>query len=150
MFQTILFGTDFSAGSRRALRLALDLARSEKAKLLVVHAAPSFAIADVEGRLVPRVRNQVEAAAHRDAERRIGRIVKQAQEARVRAEGLVVSGDAAAAINRAARRHRADLVMIGTHGRSGFKRALLGSVAAEVIGTASRPVLTVRSTGRSA
>jgi len=68
----------------------------------------------------------------------------------VRAEGIVLTGEAAPAINRAAKRHRADLVMIGTHGRSGIRRALLGSVAAEVIGTASRPVLTVRSRRRSA
>jgi len=150
MFQTILLGTDFSPGSRRALRLALALARKEKARLLIVHAVPSFAVADVEGRLVPRIRNQVEAAAHRNAERRMATLVRRARKSRVRAEGIVLTGEAAPAINRAAKRHRADLVMIGTHGRSGIRRALLGSVAAEVIGTASRPVLTVRSRRRSA
>jgi nucleotide-binding universal stress UspA family protein len=61
-----------------------------------------------------------------------------------------LSGVAGEALTRAAKRERADLLVIGTHGRSGVERALLGSVAAKVIGRAPCPVLTVGVRRRSA
>ena len=57
---------------------------------------------------------------------------------------LVDAGVAAEQIVRLARARRADLIVMGTHGRTGFTRALLGSVAARVVALAACPVLTVR------
>jgi nucleotide-binding universal stress UspA family protein len=57
---------------------------------------------------------------------------------------LLVGAAAHEAIARAAARERADVIVIGTHGRSGLERVFVGSVAARVIGTAPCPVLTVR------
>jgi nucleotide-binding universal stress UspA family protein len=62
----------------------------------------------------------------------------------VRAESLLLQGLPAEQIVRAARSKRADLVVLGTHGRSGLPRLVLGSVAERVIGLARCPVLTVR------
>jgi universal stress protein A len=148
MFRRILVGTDFSPGSQRAFRVAVELARRGRSRLLIVHVVPNLAIADVEGRLVPRIRNEMETAARRSAAKRIETLVSRARKSSVRAEGVVLSGAAHEAIRRTATRERADLVVVGTHGRSGLERALLGSVAAKVIGTAPCPVLTVRSRRR--
>jgi nucleotide-binding universal stress UspA family protein len=60
------------------------------------------------------------------------------------ASPLLVEGPPAAAIVRAASRKRADLLILGTHGRTGVRRMLIGSVAERVVRTAGCPVLTVR------
>jgi nucleotide-binding universal stress UspA family protein len=62
----------------------------------------------------------------------------------VRATGLLLDGAPHDQIPRAARRNRADLIVIGTHGRTGLSKVLLGSVAERVIRSATCPVLTVR------
>jgi universal stress protein A len=62
----------------------------------------------------------------------------------ISADTLVLSGPPAARITEAARDIRADIIVIATHGRTGSKHALMGSVAEQVVRTASRPVLVVR------
>jgi nucleotide-binding universal stress UspA family protein len=74
------------------------------------------------------------------------RLLKQARAAGVTATSVIVTGAPADRIVRAARSRRADLVVMGTHGRSGLSRLLLGGVASRVIATSPCPVLTVRGT----
>jgi nucleotide-binding universal stress UspA family protein len=62
----------------------------------------------------------------------------------VRARPLLVEGLPQEEIPRVARRARALLVVVGTHGRTGIARLLMGSVAAQVIGTSPCPVMTIR------
>ncbi len=150
MFRKILCATDFSSSSKTAFRLAVDLARKDRATLLIAHAVPSIGILDVEGILVPRIRGEVETVVRRSAERRLQALVARARKSRVKARALLLSGMPEEALTRAARRERADLLITGTHGRSGIERALLGSVATKVIGTSPCPVLTVRSRRRVA
>jgi nucleotide-binding universal stress UspA family protein len=69
--------------------------------------------------------------------------VQAARRDRIRVRGAIGEGPAAATIVQAARRHRAGLVVVGTHGRSGVRRLLLGSVAERVVRTSPCPVLTV-------
>src|SRR5687767_10538461 len=69
--------------------------------------------------------------------------VKPARADRIRARGAVGEGPAAPAIVSAARRYRAHMIVVGTHGRSGVRRLLIGSVAERVVRTAPCPVLTV-------
>jgi len=57
---------------------------------------------------------------------------------------LLLKGAAHEAIVKAARAHRADMIVVGTHGRTGVARFFVGSVAARVVAAASCPVLTVR------
>ena len=78
------------------------------------------------------------------AQKQLARLVAKAKGARVRARGIVREGVVADQIVRAARAQRADLIVIGTHGRTGVARFFLGSVAARVAATAPCPVLTVR------
>ena len=74
----------------------------------------------------------------------LDKLVAKAKAAGARAQGLLLEGTAADAIVRTARSKRADLIVMGTHGRSGLARLFMGSVAERVIGTAPCPVLTVR------
>jgi nucleotide-binding universal stress UspA family protein len=75
------------------------------------------------------------------------RLVKRAVDAGVRATPLFVeNGIPAEEIVRAAEQAKTDVLVLGTHGRTGVMKLLLGSVAARVIATASCPVLTVRMT----
>jgi nucleotide-binding universal stress UspA family protein len=150
MFRKILCGTDFSPASRPAFRLAIALARKGRARLLISHVVPSVGILDIEASLLPRIGAEMETLMRRSAERRLAALVARARKSQVKAQALLLSGVANEALTRAAKRERADLLVIGTHGRSGVERALLGSVAAKVIGRAPCPVLTVGVRRRSA
>jgi nucleotide-binding universal stress UspA family protein len=138
----ILHATDFSRASAPAFAEALELARQERARLLVVHVMvpPSPFVAGE----APTSWLELEARARRDARRRLGAAVAAAERAGIAVEGQVVEGAPAEAIVRLARRDRADLIVIGTHGRSGLGRLFMGSVAARVLQLARCPVLTVR------
>jgi universal stress protein A len=88
---------------------------------------------------------EMDAFLRRDAEKRLRTLSKSARRSGVRARTLLSRGVPHEAIRRAARKARADLVVVGTHGRTGLSRLVVGSVAARVLATAPCPVLTVRS-----
>jgi nucleotide-binding universal stress UspA family protein len=140
----ILHATDFSKASRAAFSKAVDLAKSQRAELWVLHVlsiSPPFV---TEGYVPPKVWDEIEAGARTEAKRQLDRLVVRARRKGVRATGLVVLGSPYQDIVRVARRMRADLLVIGTHGRTGLTKVLLGSVAERVLRTAPCPVLTVR------
>jgi nucleotide-binding universal stress UspA family protein len=144
----IVVATDFSTASRPALAAALDLARRDGARLVVLHVMmpPSPFVGDG----LPASWLELEARARRDAERRLAAAVSQAERSGIVTTGTLVKGVPAEVIVRVARREGAELLVIGTHGRSGLGRLFMGSVAARVLGTAKCPVLTVRGRGGKA
>jgi nucleotide-binding universal stress UspA family protein len=144
MYRKILAATDFSSPSRRALETATELARKSRASLVIAHVLPSVGPIGSEGWVPPKMYEEMEAAVRKSAQRRLDAAVERARRRRVRVKGLLLSGMPQDVLARTARRERADLVVIGTHGRTGLSRLLMGSVAARVIGTAPCPVLTVR------
>jgi universal stress protein A len=119
----ILLPTDFSAASAMAARTAADFARHFGARLHVLHVVPSGF-----GLEAPRAALEETVAA-------LG--------AGLTVTRLVESGLAASAIVAYARAHRIDLIVMGTHGRTGFSHALLGSVTEAVVRRAPCRVLTV-------
>jgi nucleotide-binding universal stress UspA family protein len=138
----ILHATDFSPASRRAFASALDLARRERARLLLLHVLPppsAFRASEA-----PTDYLALLAATRRDAHRRLGVLLARARKTGVSARTRLVEGAPAPEIARIARSERADVIVIGTHGRTGLARLLLGSVAARVLLLAACPVLTVR------
>jgi nucleotide-binding universal stress UspA family protein len=149
MSRRTLHPTDFSKASAPAFARALAEARQTRSELILVHVlAPVIPAAGAsEGYLSPSVYEQMSASARGWAQKQIDRLLAKAKAARVRARGMLLEGVAHEQIVRAAKRHRADLIVIGTHGRTGVARFFLGSVAARVAATAPCPVLTVR--GRS-
>jgi nucleotide-binding universal stress UspA family protein len=145
----ILHATDFSPASRRAFAAALDLARRNRAELLLAHAVavPEPLLEDAY--LSAESYRKILERGRQAARRRLSALCRRAQQRGVKATALLLDGLAFQEIPRAAQRRRADLVVIGTHGRTGLRRFLLGSVARRVIGLTRCPVLTVPSRIRS-
>jgi nucleotide-binding universal stress UspA family protein len=75
----------------------------------------------------------------------LDRLAKGARKARVRVRTVLTRGFAAEQIVRTAKARKAGLVVMGTHGRTGFSRLVMGSVAMRVVATAPCPVMTVRA-----
>jgi nucleotide-binding universal stress UspA family protein len=140
----ILHPTDFSRASGAAFARALAMAKADRAELVVLHVLSAVQPALGEGYISPRTVEAIEASARGAGEKGLKRLVARAKKAGVRARALVREGIPHAEIIRAAERQRADLIVIGTHGRTGLARMLLGSVAARVVSLAQCPVLTVR------
>jgi nucleotide-binding universal stress UspA family protein len=119
----VLFPTDFSAASERAGLVARDMARQQGVRLHVIHVVPP--VTDPE-----------------DSSEKLRRLAAElAKDLRV--ESALLSGRVAHQIIRYARDKRVGLIVLGTHGRTGVSRVLLGSVAEGVVRLAPCPVLTV-------
>jgi nucleotide-binding universal stress UspA family protein len=144
-FRRILHASDFSPASRPAFRRALELARANRAVLTIAHVYSTFIPVMGEGYVSGQVYDRMIADIRTDAQRRLGRLVAEARKKGVRAKGLALEGIPHDRIVRAARSTRADLIVLGTHGRTGLGRVFLGSVAARVVTLAPCPVLTVRA-----
>lgn len=143
-FRRILHATDYSPASAAAFARAVELARAARASLTILHVfAPVIPYAG-EGYSLPQNYRRLLAEAQAEARRPLDRLVARARAAGVSARGRLLEGLPHDRIVRAARGARADLLVLGTHGRTGLSRLLLGSVAARVIARAPCPVLTVR------
>ncbi|MFI5376610.1 MAG: universal stress protein [Candidatus Rokuibacteriota bacterium] len=143
MFYRIIVPTDFSSCSEDAWRLAQRLAGMSGAELVLTHVLTEAPLFREGPFIMPKVREVFEAA------RSFADAALEEWAAKARAEGLSAraalrSGVAYQEIVTLAVDERADLIVIGTHGRGGIDRALLGSVADRVIRLAPCPVLTVR------
>lgn len=139
----ILVPTDFSDASRAALELAVRVAGPLSARITVLHAAtsptwvsPSTALQLAEG----KASITVEALAKRDAGDRLGPFVESVDAGDVEVRTHFLFDDPLDGILREA--HGADLIVMGTHGRRGLDRLLLGSLAEKVVRSADRPVIT--------
>jgi nucleotide-binding universal stress UspA family protein len=140
----IVHPTDFSRASGAAFRKALDLAKTSKAELLVVHVlAPTVPMVG-DGYVSPEVYEDLVASARAYGKKNLDALVAKAKKAGVRAKSLLLEGAPHEQIVRTARRQRADLIVMGTHGRTGLAKLFLGSVAGRVIAIAPCPVMTVR------
>lgn len=144
--RTILYATDFSSRSANALEVACSLARERGARLILLHvvpATPPVTGAGDAGVLERAERIQCDIQSYRDEmAHKLARVPIPLPEGRV--ERRVVDGEVGAVIRRMAYETPCDLIVMGTHGHTGELCRLMGSVAEEVTGRASCPVLTVR------
>ena len=140
----ILHPTDFSPASRRALDKAIELAKQNKAELLLVHVNSVVAYVTGEDYTSQALYEKLESTAKREAESGMSALIKKAQKAKIKVKSLLLKGTPYNQIARVAKSRRADLIIMGTHGRTGFSKFFLGSVAERVIATAHCPVLAVR------
>jgi nucleotide-binding universal stress UspA family protein len=143
--KTILLATDFSRLSLAAFPLAVDAAKRERSRLLIFHVLPPPVTGDALRHVPVMMYEEMKAAVLRRAAKKLEALVGRARRRKVRATSQIVEGLAPEEILRTAKRLRARLIVMGTHGRSGLTGLLLGSVAMRVIGGASCPVLTVRA-----
>lgn len=140
----ILHPSDFSRASRMAFTKAVEMAGANRAELLLVHVLAPVVPMVGDGYLSPQIYEEIETSARTQAQKQLDALATTAKKAGVRAKTLLLGGVAHEQIIRAARSKRADLIVIGTHGRTGLAKLFLGSVAGRVVSTASCPVLTVR------
>lgn len=146
LYRRILVPVDGSATSTRGLREALRVARAARAQLWLLHVLDEFfAFSDPEA---ARYSDVLIASLRKRGERVLARAGALARSKGVKARMLmpeIVGGTAAAEIVRHARKVRADLIVLGTHGRRGLKRLALGSDAEQVVRSSPVPVLLVRA-----
>jgi nucleotide-binding universal stress UspA family protein len=137
-FRTILYPSDFSETSAQAFANACDLARDHGARLVVLHVLEPMPPLIAAGVLLP-----TEAGSTRSAAR--DRLVAVRPDGRdIPCERLLRDGPAAETIVAVAHEIAADLIVMGTHGRTGLSRLLLSSVAESVLREAACPVLFVK------
>jgi nucleotide-binding universal stress UspA family protein len=132
----ILHPTDFSERSHAAYQLACSLARDHRAYMIVLH-------------VVSRSGSYGETIARQQPDRHAESMcdslhVVQAPDPRIDIEHRLADGDPQAEIVRVAQEARCDLIVMGTHGRTGFGRLLMGSVAEQVVRNAPCTVVTVK------
>lgn len=134
---TILHPTDFSDQSRPAFELACALARDYGAELVICHVSPTPVMAVADGATF-----EVPTGFAEQAQARLERV--RPDDPTLRFTHVLERGDEVAGTLKVAADRRADLIVMGTHGRTGLSRVLLGSVAEGVSRRAGCPVVTVR------
>lgn len=135
--KNILHPTDFSERSDHAFKLACALARDHGAQLTVAHVLAPPIVVPVDG-IVPVVPEAVEEQV------RAKLLQVSPTDPHIRVERKLLLGDAAHEIVALAKNSHCDLIVMGTHGRTGLSRLLMGSVAEIVLRRALCPVLTVK------
>jgi nucleotide-binding universal stress UspA family protein len=148
MYRKILIATDGSKSADIALDHGLSLAKAIGAAVTIVYVTPLWSALDVAHAADGGARNPVadyEAAVAESAKTVLGAAGAKASKAKVAAElSHIADKVPATAIVEAASDGGFDLIVMGTHGRRGFGRLLLGSQAAEVLTLSKVPVLVVR------
>lgn len=138
--ETILHPSDFSSHSEYAFRLACSLARDHGARLIVFHVVTTLGPELVPyGEAVSQLQPEGYQQQLWDDLRRI-----QPPEPSVTVDHRLAEGDPAEEILRLATETHCDMIVLGTHGRTGLERLLMGSVAEQVVRRAPCPVLTVK------
>jgi len=147
-YRRILAAVDGSRPANRGLREAIRLARSGRGQLIVLNVVNAYyALAAPEGGAAAAGPDLV-ALLREDAQRILAKAQAAAKKEGVAAKTVLretVGGPAADLIVREAKKQRADLIVLGTHGRRGMRRLVLGSDAEQVVRASPVPVLLVRA-----
>lgn len=144
VFKSIVVATDGSSSSNAAIRVAAELATQLSAQLTLVYVFEPVKYALPEG-YVPYTPEQLtEMTDHFEQMLRAGSELATSFGA-TQVETRLLQGVPSEEVCDFARRHGADLIVVGTHGRGIVGRVLLGSVAEKIVRTATLPVLTVRA-----
>jgi nucleotide-binding universal stress UspA family protein len=141
--KTILFPTDFSETSQEAARYAISFAREFKAKVFVLHVVNEKIFTESN---MPRVVSieELEREMTEEARKRLKTLVPAEEAEGLDWETVIRQGEPFIEIIRFAKDQDVDLIVIGTHGRSGFEHIIFGSTAEKVVRKAPCPVLSVR------
>jgi nucleotide-binding universal stress UspA family protein len=140
--QTILHPTDFSEGSQPAFQLACSLASDHGARLVVLHVIPPPTLVDGGDPVAAAI---IEEFHNEQREKLAG---LRLQDSAVQVEHRLVAGNPPGEILRAACDSGCGMIVTGTHGLTGMRRVLLGSVAESVLRQAPCPVVTVKGAAR--
>jgi universal stress protein A len=144
IFKFILCPTDFSEPSYEGLKYAIELAAQFRAELGVAHVLPVMPPLPTDPNYVFLV-PEYERALHLEADEKLRVLMEERIPKEIVARPFIGHGDAGYEIVRIARDERADLIVIATHGLTGWRHLIFGSVAERVVRSAACPVLTVRA-----
>jgi nucleotide-binding universal stress UspA family protein len=151
-FTKILAATDFSDDSSYALDFAEELARRFSAEILVMHVDQPLApvmVSELSPGLDVGAMSRIAEEQRLLALRELDRTTARLRDAGLKSRGLLKVGAPFLEIINAAHGEGADLIVLGTHGRSGLAHVLMGSVAERVVRKAHCPVLTIRHPDRT-
>ena len=148
-YKRILVPVDGSPTSAKGMKAAIRLARENRGKLLLLHVVEEYSafIAPEVGASIGPILDGLRAAGKRT----LSRVARSAAAAGARPQEILAEnfgGRVADTIVKEAKRARADLIVMGTHGRRGLNRALLGSDAEGVVRYSPVPVLLIPAAGR--
>jgi nucleotide-binding universal stress UspA family protein len=147
-YRKILVAVDGGAASNKGLREAMRIAKAEDAQLFILHVVDEYpALAALDGMMAGAPGADLVPALRAGGKRVLARAEAAARKQGLKAKALLremLSGPAAYPIVREAKKLGADLIVLGTHGRRGVRRLVLGSDAEQVVRTATVPVLLVR------
>ncbi|MEX2352691.1 MAG: universal stress protein [Gammaproteobacteria bacterium] len=143
-YKQLLVAVDFSDPSIRALQVARDIGKRLNAKLNIVHFVP-MRIMDMGMEGGVDFIEEMHKSELEEAGGRLEKFVRENTMADDEVEKHLRSGEPAAEVGPMATELDADIIVIGTHGRTGLKHLLMGSVAENILRTAEIPVLCVRT-----
>jgi nucleotide-binding universal stress UspA family protein len=141
----IVYATDFSPASEPAWGEAQLLGRLFGAEVLLLHAVAPPPVIPTEAYIPPQVYEELLRSARREAEEGFDRLLASVAGSGLKVRIRLEDGSPSPRILDVVAEEGADLLVVGTHGRTGLQRAVLGSVADRMMRQATCPVLTVRS-----
>ncbi|MCK9418259.1 MAG: universal stress protein [Nitrospirae bacterium] len=143
-FKSIVVATDGSKYSLAAASEAIGLAKQNKSELTVISVVPSELMTPTDIDLTMTHKELIADKEMHEAEKNVKSVKEAAQKEGVAVKAFVMSGRPADAIIEIARDKNADLIVLGSHGRTGLEKLLMGSVAERVIVLSSCAVLVVK------
>lgn len=147
MYKKILIPTDGSDLSRATALAGVDFAKQNDSEVVGVFVAPEYQYPIYVEMIPPTYpsEEEYEASMRRAGDMHLATIQKAAETAGIKFAGITVFSDSIAGeIVRNAKEHACDLIFMGSHGRSGWGQAILGSVTTKVLSTCEIPVLVHR------
>jgi nucleotide-binding universal stress UspA family protein len=138
-FGNVLFVTDFSSSSELALPYAVALAEQYHGKVYIAHVIAPEMFEFLPAVLVPDIVERIKS----HAQKRMDELVRNTSFYGIPHEALIEQGGIWEALKETAEKYSIDVIVLGTHGRHGLQKVLMGAVAEQVLRLAHRPVLTV-------
>jgi nucleotide-binding universal stress UspA family protein len=148
-FKNIVVATDGSKYAAAAASQAIGLAKRNGAGLTVVSVVPSELLTPTDIEFTITQREHIAKQEMQEAEKNAKAVKEAAQKEGVAVKAFILSGKPSEAIVQTAQEKNADLIVLGSHGRTGVERFLMGSVAERVIVLAACPVLVVKTDSQS-
>ncbi len=150
MFERILIATDGSKNGEKAAEVGIELAKRSGGKVIIVYVADiggymsSAGIIPPFGGVSPDAIDTIEASIKEAGEKATLQVNELARASGVTSERLIVEGNPPSEILRLAEDHKVDVIVMGSIGKTGLEKFLMGSVAEKVIRNSKLPVLIVR------
>lgn len=149
MFKKILFCTDFSENSHYAFTYALDLAKTYKSSLLILHVTPPPVHPEQLSIYLPAEKlEELKASQKHEVDHLLKENYLKKMASFRNVKVVFREGEPFVEIIRMARKESAGLIVMGTHGRTGLDHVFFGSTAEKVVRKSPCPVLTVRLPGK--